>query len=263
MSRPAAYLLKSGEFPDAVTGSDDLLGTVCWLKSPDQSYKKIVPKKTKNGILIFDQAFQKGLYNIYLYRDATADDGIRYRHFSTHWFRNAGQDDFKIKPFKEEKREGLYGKEPVFYLKELTKDNGNNFVSQKRYTGDTLPIQVLYKGEPVSEVPVTLTTAKGWQKTVTTDAQGKASFMLIKEIFHNGKIHKKPEQYLLKAVYAVNGDADATTEQKEVCTATIALTVYPTPYDWKSKGTGFYVFIASALTIMFAAAIRRKRSISL
>ncbi len=282
MSRPAAYLLKSGNFPDLVVDSPELLQTVCWLKSPDQSYKKIVPKKTQEGILLYDEAFQEGLYKIYLYRDAGIENGIHYRHFSAHWFRNAGEDEFETIPFTEEKREGLYGEEPVFYLKELAKDNENNFVSQKRYTGDTFPVQVLFKGVPVPGVPVTITTAKGWEKTVVTDEQGKASFLLIKEIFHNGKIHKEPELYLVKAVYTMNDPVAAETTEttngstngatnetaleqysKEIYTATIALTVYPTPYDWKSKSAGFFIFTGSILIIMFAAAIRRKRSLAL
>ena len=53
MSRPAAYLLKTGDFPQ-VTDSPELLKTVCWLKSPDQSYKRIAPKKTDEGILIYN-----------------------------------------------------------------------------------------------------------------------------------------------------------------------------------------------------------------
>ena len=59
MSRPAAYLLKTGDFPQ-VTDSPELLKTVCWLKSPDQSYKRIAPKKTDEGILIYDEALLGG-----------------------------------------------------------------------------------------------------------------------------------------------------------------------------------------------------------
>ncbi len=273
MSRPAAYLLKSGDFPDLISDSPELLQTVCWLQSPDQSYKKITPKKTGQGILLADEAMQKGLYKIYLYRDAGIENGIWYRHFSSHWFRNAGEDDFEIQPFKEEQREGLHGQEPLFYLKELAEDDKNDFVSQRRYTGDTYPVQVLFKGVPVAGVPVTLTTAKGWEKTVVTDEQGKASFFLIKEIFHNGKIHKDPEMYLVKAVYTRDNPGEApdasprnnTPEgySKVVYTATIALTVYPTPYDWKSKSAGFFIFTGSLLAVMFGVAIRRKRSLSL
>ncbi len=265
MSRPAAYFVKSGDYPDLITDSSELLNTVCWLQSPDQSYKKLVPMKTDQGTLIFDQALQGGLYKIYLYHDAGMKNGIRYRHFSTHWFRNVGEDNFEIKPFRAETREGLHGEEPLFYLKELTKDNENNYVSLKRYTGDIFPLQVFFKGAPVSGVPVTLTTAKGWQKTVITDEQGKASFLLIKEIFHNDRIHKSPEQYLVKAVYTMDHDNNSAQEscKKEVYTATIALTVYPTPYDWKSKSAGFFIFTGSILAVMFAAAIRRKRSLSL
>ncbi len=267
MSRPAAYLLKSGNFPELVMDSPELLKTVCWLKSPDQSYKKIAPKKTEGGILLYDEAMQEGLYKIYLYRDAGVENKVRYHHFSAHWFRNAGEDEFETIPFKEEQRKGLYGEEPLFYLKELAKDDENNFVSQRRYTGDTYPVQVLFKGVPVPGVPVTITTAKGWEKTLVTDEQGKASFLLIKEIFHNGKVHKEPEMYLVKAVYTLNNPSASGVSpelySKEVFTGTIALTVYPTPYDWKSKSAGFFIFGGSILTIMFAAAIRRKRSLAL
>ncbi len=263
MSRPAAYFLKSGSFPDLITDSPELVNTVCWLKSPDQSYKKLTPKKTEEGILIFDEALQGGLYKIYLYHESKTNDGTRYHHFATHWFRNAGKDDFEIKPYKEETREGLYGEEPIFYLKELTKDNKDNYVSLKRHTGDVLSFQVLFQGRPVPKVPVTLTTAQDWEKTLVSDEQGKVSFLLIKEVFHTDKVHKKPEPYLAKAVYMIDSDSRQKSSSKEVYTATIPLTVYPTPYDWKSKSAGFFIFTGSSLAVIFAAAIRRKRSLAL
>ncbi len=263
MSRPAAYFLKSGSFPDLISDSPELVNAVCWLKNPDQSYKKLTPQKAEEGILIFDEALQGGMYKMYLYHDAGVSGGTRYHHFSTHWFRNAGSDDFDIKAFTEKAREGLYGEEPLFYLKELTKDNKDNYVSLKRHTGDILSFQTLFKGIPVPGVPVTLTTAKGWEKTLLSDEQGKVSFLLIKEIFHTDKIHKEPEPYLAKAVYTINNVPGQKDYTQEVYTSTIPLTVYPTPYDWKSKSAGFFIFTGSSLVVIFAAAIRRKRSLAL
>ena len=262
MSRPAAYFLKSGAFPDSVNEPAELLESVCWIKMPDQSYKRLTPKKTEQGILIYDEALQAGFYQLHLYHDAGVVQDGRYHHFSTIWFRNPGEDEFEEQPFKEEEREGLYGKEPLFYLKELTVDTGNNYVSQKRYTGEDLPVQVLYKGAPVEGARVTLTTSKGWQKSVLTDEDGKASLLLVKEIFHNDRVHREAQPYLVKATYEVDnsGEYNGQAYSKEVYTATSRLMIYPTPYDWKSKSAGFYILAASVFTVSFAAAIRRKRS---
>ncbi len=262
MSRPAAYLLKTGTFPShIVTDSSELLKTVCWLKSPDQSYKRLFPRKKDEGILIFDEALLGGLYQIFLYHDAGVKDGTRYYHSSTVWFRNVGEDDFETKPAVKETREGMYEDQPIFYLKELTKDNEDNFVTQKRYTGDTLPVQVLFRGQPVAGLPVSLTTEQGWQKTVVTDEKGRAAFLLIKEVFHADKVNKKPEAYFLTSSYQVEktGELNGKSYSKEVYVSSLRLPVYPTPSDWESKSAGFYLIMGSVLAILFAAAIRRKR----
>lgn len=265
MSRPAAYFIKSGAFPHAISEPAELLESICWIKMPDQTYKQISPKKTDQGILVYDEALQAGFYQVHLYHHAGVVQDRRHHHFSTIWFRNPGEDEFEVQPYIEEEREGLHGKEPVFYLKELTVDAGNNYVSQKRYTGDELPVQVLFKGVPVVGAQVTLTTTKGWQKSVLTDADGKATLMLIKEVFHNDRVHRETQPYLVKATYEVanSGTYDDKAFSTEVYTATSRLMIYPTPYDWKSKSAGFYIFAASAFTVSFAAAIRRKRSRSI
>lgn len=260
MSRPAAYLLKTGDFPQ-VTDSPELLKTVCWLKSPDQSYKRIAPKKTDEGILIYDEALLGGLYQIFLYHDAGVKDGVRYYHSSTTWFRNVGEEDFETKLASQEPRQGMYEDQPVFYLKELTKDNEDNFVTQRRYTGDSLPVQALFQGQPVAGLPVTLTTQQGWEKTVVTDDKGIASFLLIKEVFHTDKVHKDPEAYFIKSSYQVEakGELEGVTYEKEVYVANLRLPVFPTPSDWESKSAGFYLVMGSILAVLFAAAIRRRR----
>ncbi len=261
MSRPAAYLLKTGNFPSSVGDDPELVKSVCWLKSPDQSYKRLVPKKTDEGFLIFDDAFQAGLYQLFLYRDAGVKDGARYHHFSSLWFRNAGEDDFETVPASKEVREGLHEGVPVFYLKELTRDKEDNFVSQKRYTGDSLPVQVLFRGKPVAGVPVTLITKQGWKKTVSTDEKGIASFLLIKEVFHNEKVQKRPEPYFVFSSYPVErqGEFEGVSYSREMYVSSLRLPVYPTPADWESKSAGFYLVVGSVLAIIFAAAIRRKR----
>ena len=134
---------------------------------------------------------KSGQSEIFLYHDAGVKDGVRYYHSSTTWFRNVGEEDFETKLASQEPRQGMYEDQPVFYLKELTKDNEDNFVTQRHYTGDSLPVQALFQGQPVAGLPVTLTTQQGWEKTVVTDDKGIASFLLIKEVFHTDKVHKK------------------------------------------------------------------------
>ncbi len=265
MSRPASYLLKTGSFPNDVESSDTLLQSVCWLEKPDKSYNKLTPRKTKSGVLIFDDARQAGLYQLHLYYDAGVKDLTRFRHFSSLWFRNTGDEEFTEKTPDTTNLEGLHEGKPLFYLQELTKDNENNFVSQKRDTGDRIPFRVLFRGKPVPGVPVTMTTKQGWEKTMTTDENGRVSFLLIKEVFHDKKIYKDPEPYLVKAVYTRPNKAtfNGIPYETEMLTATIRLQVYPTPYDWKSKNAGFFVFAGTGLAVAFGAAIRRKRSLAI
>ena len=261
MSRPAAYMLKTGDFLASQCDAATLAQTICWLKSPDQSYKRIIPQKTDDGFLIYDDAFLEGLYQIFLYQNAGVKDGVRYHHYSTLWFRNAGEKDFAMQTVSQEPREGMYGEEPIFYLKELTKDNENNFVRQKRFTGDIVPVQVLFRGKPIAGLPVTLLTQQGWQKTIVTDKKGIASFVLIKEVFHGDVINKMSEEYFFKVEYeqAVKGEFEGVVYEKEKHVANLRLSVFPTPSDWESKELGFYLIVGSLLVVIFAAAIRRKR----
>ncbi len=261
MSRPAFCLLKTGDFLASTAKAPNLAKTVCWLKSPDQSYKKLIPAQRKEGFFIYDDAFLEGLYQLFLFNDAGVKDGVRYRHYSTLWFRNAGEKDFEMQTVSQEPREGMHGEEPVFYLKELTKDKENNFVVQRRYTGDTVPVQVLFHGKPVAGLPVTLLTQQGWKKTVVTDEKGMAEFLLIKEVFHGESVNKRPEEYFFKVEYelAAKGKFEGVAYEKEKYVSSLRLLVFPTPSDWESKSTGFYLIVGSILAVILAAAIRRKR----
>lgn len=50
-------------------------------------------------------------------------------------------------------------------------------------SGQELEITVLSYGKPVAGAEVTLTTAKGWSKTVTSDEQGRALIQLIRDYY--------------------------------------------------------------------------------
>lgn len=55
-----------------------------------------------------------------------------------------------------------------------------NFHS-KVMSGDVLQLQVLRHGRPAPGARVTVTTEKGWRKTLVTDAQGGASVQLVRD----------------------------------------------------------------------------------
>ncbi|BBG65067.1 polyferredoxin [Hydrogenimonas sp.] len=81
-------------------------------------------------------------------------------------------------------------------------------------TGDTVRFKVLLHGDPVKGADVTLTTQFGWNKMVTTDKNGIASFTLIKDYYPEWKKFDKRfrERFIVEAKYTDNGTLYRVTQ---------------------------------------------------
>jgi hypothetical protein len=260
MSTPADFIIKSGSYPNKSGSPDYLKNAACWIKLPDNTIHGLEPEKKKGVYRIYDDAFQKGRYDLTVYEDMGVIDGVRYHLFAHQAFRNTG-DEVEELECEKKSYPGMYNGSPAFELVDLTEDDGNDFSPMKKYTGDRVPFQVRFKGKPVSEGIISITTKGNWNKLVKIPEDGRIDLTLIKEIFHGEKINKEPQKYLVTAEYTLDrpGTLNGEPYAKEVFRTSGLLAVYPTPLDWKSKGTGYTVMMFTGTAVCFGAAVRRKR----
>jgi hypothetical protein len=264
MSRPADFFIRTGQFRASHLNPSYLSGSFCYLRTPDGSRRMMKPVKKPGGYKLYDDDIGGGHYELFAYNDVGVRNGVRYQLFSQYRFRNysddkedafSGKDDAKVP------RPGLHNGRPLFSLVDVKGDHSTDRYATRKYTGDILILQLLLKNQPVPNAPVTVISSRGWQKTVYTDQDGKASFTLIKEIFHDKKVNKDEAPYLVTAEYTREKSDLYNNEpyNKEIYRATRHFSVRPTPLDWKSKQVGFLTIAGSGVAVMFAAGIRRRR----
>ncbi|TWI74178.1 hypothetical protein LZ24_01118 [Desulfobotulus alkaliphilus] len=271
MSHPAHYTLLLG-WPPAMKAQapEDLLRAETAILRPDLSREILTPQKEGPAIRIRDAALIQGTYHISASLEKTDDEGRIFRLFTTASMRNTGE---KTDPPEKNPETALEAHLPWFSMEDLSPDPGNNFARiHRKYTGDTLPLRIRLGGMPVPDLPVTLTTAEGWQQTLHTDEAGQVKFILIKERFHDKGVNKAPITFYARAeldsrsekhleiIKSVRPDAgDNPPAGTEILRTSLALTVHPTPLDWESRAAGFYTLILTGLVIGLGTAIRRRK----
>lgn len=264
MSRPADFFIRAGQFQGSNLNPAYLSGSFCYLRTPDGSSRMMQPVKKSGGYKLYDDDIGGGHYELFAYNDVGVRGVVRYHLFSQYRFRNYSddkEDAFTDKEAANIPHPGLHNGRPLFSLIDVKGDHSTDRYATRKYTGDTLILQLLLKNQPVPDVPVTVTSSLGWQKTLYTDQEGNASFTLIKEIFHDKKVNKDAAPYLVTAEYTVQKSGIYSEEpyNKEIYRATRHFSVRPTPLDWKSNQVGFLTIAGSGVAVMFAAGIRRRR----
>ncbi|TYT76041.1 DUF4198 domain-containing protein [Desulfobotulus mexicanus] len=272
MSHPAHYTLLLG-WPPAIKAeaSKELLRAETAILRPDLSREILAPEKEGPAIRIRDAALIQGTYHISAALEKTDDVGRIFRLFTTASMRNTGE---KTDPPEKNPEAALDVHLPWFSMEDLSPDPGKNFARvHRKYTGDTLPLRIRLGGIPVPDLPVTLTTAEGWQQTLNTDEAGLVTFVLIKERFHGKGVNKAPitfyartelnsdyegHRQLIKKARAKTGE-EHPAGKSEILRTSLALPVHPTPLDWESRAAGFYTLILTGLAIGLGTAIRRRK----
>lgn len=266
MSRPAKFLLKAGHFRDDKKKLKPswLADSSCFIQNPDSSMHKLHPLKKRYGYQLYDEAMAGGFYQMFAYNDIGVRNGVRYQLFSQYRFRNFGSDkstDSENSEKPEIASLGFFNNAPRFRLIDVISDYSDERYADRRYTGEKIVFQLLLDDKPVVDAEVTVTSSLGWKKTSRTDKQGKASFTLIKEKFHDDGVNKTPAPYLATAEYTLAGKGvyQGIAYDRETYRVTRHFSVRPTPLDWKSKQLGFLIITGSGVAVMFAAGIRRRR----
>ncbi|MDO9529360.1 MAG: hypothetical protein Q7J27_09385 [Syntrophales bacterium] len=102
-------------------------------------------------------------------------------------------------------------------------------------------MKVAYRGKPLPNAGVTVMTEGGWQKTLSTDSQGR---LLVTPIESSGE-----SRYCEKYLYVI---AHYDAVRKEFHCASLTMPVYRARHEWRSMSGGFVLWavLGGALIIV-------------
>ncbi len=130
--------------------------------------------------------------------------------------------------------------------------------------GDTVTFLVLHFGKPVAGAEVTLNTAHGWRNTVRADADGRASFMMIRDYYppwHEFE-RRYRQDYLVTAAYEVegHGESGGTPYHATRYLSSLNGSYYPSTRDYRSYAYGLLLGVfALTVTAVSVYLYRRRR----
>lgn len=118
-------------------------------------------------------------------------------------------------------------------------------------SGDTVDFTIYSYGKPLAGVPVIMLTEQGWQKKVFSNAQGKASFTLIRDYFpawHNF-LRRMRETFVVVADHETH-EPGIANEERQTAThyqATLSGRYALSPHDYSSYayGLGIVIFVTT------------------
>ncbi len=130
-------------------------------------------------------------------------------------------------------------------------------------SGDMITYKVMLNGKPVSGAAVTMSTQKGWAKTLKTDAEGRASFEMIRDYYPPWHEFNKRnmETFLIIAEY--DSDESGVYQGKRYdgihYKATTAGNYYPSARDYKSYIYGLLIGLFGLTAAIFFIYFHRKK----
>jgi len=137
-----------------------------------------------------------------------------------------------------------------------------NFHSATHF-GDNVQFQLLHHGQPLAGASVTLYTAQGWRNTMETDANGKVSFMMIRDYYPPWSEFKRRhrQDYVVQAVHNVPADEHAATSayQQTRYETTLNGSYYPSTRDYRSYGYGLLLGTFALSFTAVAVYVYRRR----
>ena len=142
------------------------------------------------------------------------------------------------------------------------REEGETFYS-RLYSGDKVRLQIILDAKPIEGAKVTLSTKTGWSKTITTDKEGIATFVLLKDYFPEwdkfDRRHKN--EFLLTATYTkeLQGEYLYDKYKKIKYSVTSTSLYYPASSEYKSYASGLLAATATAIISGFVIYWYRKR----
>jgi len=201
---------------------------------------------------------ENGYYNLF-YSDENVKDNTLYHTTAKYEYMRFDHSNDAI--YDEQKMVAHTIKEVPFDILRLRED-GETFY-HRLYTGDSMRIKAVLNSKPVEGASVTLSTKTGWSKTIKTDKNGIATFVLLQDYFPEwNKFDKRNEsKFSLTATYTEDIDGeflgDKYTTIKHI--VTYQSSYYPNSSAYRSYAYGLLAAIVTMLLSGFVIYWYRKR----
>jgi hypothetical protein len=260
MGRMRKANVRSGTFPQtkANLSDPDLKYTQFWLEMPDNRVMPVKLKQKGGGYNLSYPTKGGGDYRLIGYNGNHIEDGVRRHFYSFYNFMTHG-DHPDEKPRDMKYRPGFHDGKPKLEMERVYNSRRGRYRSK---AGQDARVRVLFKGQPVANAPVILTTSQNWQKRLMTDAQGEAAFTLIKEEFQGEVLDKrKATLYMLQTEHTEDssGQLSGLEYNRETYAATLSFRVYPDSNEWESKRMAFLIAVFTTVVAGAAITVQRTR----
>ncbi len=128
------------------------------------------------------------------------------------------------------------------------RDTKENSFFYKHSTGDILKFKALLDSKPLADAQVTMYTDAGWEKTVTTDKSGIASFTIIKDYFPKwNEFNNRHKGKFLVTLRYVKDNTEGTPYNKINYSVTYPASFYPSKSEYQSYGYGLILLTLTLL----------------
>lgn len=253
-------IVRAGLFPEGKKDvpDTDLAATQFWLELPDNRLTPIELKKKRGRYRVDYPTKTGGDYRLIGYNGNQVADRNRQHRYSYYAFMTHGDKPDK-QPRDPIQHPGFHEDKPKLEIVRLYDSERDRYRSR---AGHKLQVRVLYKGAPVPNAPLTLTTSKNWQKNLETDERGEAEFTLIKDDFQQSAFNKrKSTLYLLRTEHIADSPGELSGEayDRERYVATLSFLVFPDSNEWESKQSAFLIAVFTIVVAAAAIIVHRMR----
>lgn len=252
------YSIRAGSFPGRPDSPEFLKDAAVWVMTPDGNTRRVeATSMGRRGPTVSVSAKGGGFYHVLAYADAGVKNGARLHLYSRASFMSHGDHLHPVKSPEVAEGAGFFQGDPILNVEQL----GLSERQMRAATGQTLRVRVSFKGQPLAQKDVSIVTQQNWRQTKRTDANGEASFILIKEDFPDAGERRRASKYLVVADHSEETAGEMNGEQynAERHVATLSLSVYPSPWEWESRSMAYMVIVTSIIVSGGAIAIRRSR----
>lgn len=247
-------------FKDA-GGKENCLGAIeaeLYLLDANLNTTKAAESKKAGCKSVTFEMPDNGYYNLF-YTDKKVDDGTLYLSTAKYEYMRFNHSNDAV--YDEEKMSAHTIKEVPFDILRL-REEGETFF-HRLYSGDKMRVKVLLEGKPLKGADLTLSTKSGWSKTVKTDKEGIAVFVLLKDYFPEWEKFDKRHQnkFLLTASYTQEskGEYDGEAYENIKYTATYPSLYYPEESGYVSYAYGLLAATTAMLISGFIIYWYRRR----
>lgn len=227
------------------------------LMDPEGKIKETTFEGQKHSFVAFKMP-DEGFYNLYMIEKSVDQETLNVKVAKAEALKHncrEGHDDMQAKmPPKH-----FDAAQFEIIRERLPKEDFHTRIT----SGDTVSFLVLYRGKPAGGATVKLITQKGWSKSIKTDQEGRAAFMMIRDYYppweEFDRHHR--ESFLAVADYVIqeSGSHEGSTYQKVHCQATMQVNYYPSPRDYQSYLYGLLVGLFAMILAGAGIYVYRKK----